>query len=178
MEEKKNDNKVVIIVLAILGGFLLLGIIIFVSIFLFTGRLWESVKQDINDQWEEISNEKNNSGIIVDDNDTELNVTLEEKINGRVVVYLFRGEGCSHCSEAEEWLDSIKDEYGNMFIVKDYEVWYNKDNAELMENVADSRGEDVRGVPYIIIGKKSWNGFTSLYEDEMLSEIKRVYSSR
>jgi len=65
-----------------------------------------------------------------------------------------------------------------MFIVKDYEVWYNKDNAELMENVADSRGEDVRGVPYIIIGKKSWNGFTSLYEDEMLSEIKRVYSSR
>lgn len=95
--------------------------------------------------------------------------------DNKVKVYFFRGQGCSHCQEAEEFFDSIKDEYDKYYDLVDYEVWYNKDNQELMNNVADLLGQDVKGVPYIIIGKKTWNGYSSDYADEIKQAIKDEY---
>jgi len=92
-----------------------------------------------------------------------------------VKVYLFRGEGCPHCQEAEEWFQSIEEEYGSMFNVIDYETWYDEENKALMDKVAEARGEEASGVPYIIIGNKSWNGFTESYEEEMIAEIKAEF---
>ena len=92
-----------------------------------------------------------------------------------VPLYFFRGDGCSYCAKAEEWFESIKEEYGSYFEIKDYETWYNKDNAELMNEVAKARGETVNGVPYIIVGNKSWNGFSDDYKEAILSEIKKVF---
>ena len=34
----------------------------------------------------------------------------------------------------------------------------------------------VSGVPYIIIGDKSWNGFDTSYEDAIIEQIKKVYA--
>ena len=102
----------------------------------------------------------------------EAEATESKEVN----VYIFRGEGCPHCQEAEEWFDSIEEEYGSFFNIVDYETWYNEDNAELMERVAKARGEEAQGVPYIIVGNKSWNGFAEDYEDEILSQIKKVFA--
>ena len=85
-----------------------------------------------------------------------------------VPIYFFKGDGCSHCAEAEEWFESIKEEYGSFFELMEYETWYNEDNAALMEKVATARGESAEGVPYIIVGNKSWNGFADDYKDEIL----------
>ena len=85
-----------------------------------------------------------------------------------VKLYFFRGEGCSHCAEAEAWFESIEEEYGDYFEIVDYETWYNSENAELMQKVAEARGETAEGVPYIIIGNKSWNGFAEDYEEEII----------
>ena len=93
-----------------------------------------------------------------------------------VNVYFFRGQGCSHCAEAEEWFKSIEEEYGSYFKVVDYETWYNEDNAKLMQEVADARGEKAEGVPYIIIGDQSWNGFSQSYAEDMINQIKTVYA--
>lgn len=120
---------------------------------------------------EEINNNQIIEEPIINSSATSLPMTED----GKTIIYFFRGEGCPHCTEAEAWFESIKSEYGNMFIVKNYEVWYNQENATYMKEVAESRDETVVGVPYIIVGNKSWNGFTESYEDEMLSEIKRVY---
>lgn len=98
--------------------------------------------------------------------------TAESK---EVKVYFFRGEGCSHCAEAEAWFESIEAEYGNYFQIIDYETWYNQDNAELMKKVAKARGEEAQGVPYIIIGNKSWNGYTESYSEEMIEQIKSEF---
>ena len=92
-----------------------------------------------------------------------------------VPIYFFKGDGCSHCAEAEEWFESIKEEYGSFFELMEYETWYNEDNAALMEKVATARGESAEGVTYIIVGNKSWNGFADDYKDEILSEIKSVF---
>ena len=92
-----------------------------------------------------------------------------------VKLYFFRGEGCPHCAEAEEWFESIEEEYGSKFEVVDYEVYNSTENSDLMDRVAKARDEEVGGVPYIIIGNHSWNGFADKYKDEMLSEINSEY---
>ena len=92
-----------------------------------------------------------------------------------VKVYFFRGEGCSHCAEAEAWFQSIEEEYGAYFEIVDYETWYNQDNQELMQKVAKARGEEAQGVPYIIIGNQSWNGFTESYTSEMIAKIQEEF---
>ena len=98
------------------------------------------------------------------------------EVSKEVPIYFFRGEGCPHCQEAEEWFSSIEEEYGQYFVIKDYETWYNTDNADLMSKVEEARGEEAGGVPYIIIGDKSWIGFAEDYEDEIISQIQTVYS--
>ena len=102
----------------------------------------------------------------------------EKKEDSKEVnVYFFRGEGCSHCAEAEEWFKSIEEELGDRFEIIDYETWYNEDNSELMKKVAKARGESEQatGVPYIIVGDKSWIGFTDDYKEEIKSQINAEY---
>lgn len=108
---------------------------------------------------------------------TEETTTAEAEVNSKEVnIYFFRGEGCPHCEEAEQWFQSIEAEYGSYFNIVDYETWYNEDNANLMQQVAEARGEEAEGVPYIIVGDKSWSGFTESYEEEILSQITSVYA--
>lgn len=102
-------------------------------------------------------------------------VHAEGEESKEVKVYFFRGEGCSHCAEAEAWFQSIEEEYGSYFEVVDYETWYNQDNQELMQKVAKARGEEAKGVPYIIIGNQSWNGFAESYTPEMISKIQSEF---
>ena len=105
----------------------------------------------------------------------EAEATDNKEESKEAIVYFFRGEGCSHCAEAEEWFESIEEEHGDKFQIKDYETWYNEDNSKLMEQVAAARNESADGVPYIIVGDKSWNGFAEEYKDEILGEIEKVY---
>lgn len=124
--------------------------------------------------------------VYADDNTDEVSETSEasetteatdSSTDKKVNLYFFRGEGCSHCAEAEAWFeDTLEKEYGDYFKIVDYEVWYNEDNASLMQKVADARGETAEGVPYIIIGDKSWNGFDTSYEDAIIEQIKKVYA--
>ncbi len=99
-----------------------------------------------------------------------------EEVDKRVTIYLFRGDGCPHCEEFEQWLEEIKEEYSQYYKVVDYETWYNQENADLMNKVAEFRNEaDELGVPYIIIGNQSWKGFADSYKTEILDKIKAEY---
>ncbi len=101
--------------------------------------------------------------------------TTSDSTDNRVPLYFFRGESCSHCAEANEWFNSIQEEYGSKFKIVDYEVWHSEENSKLMQDVASARGETADGVPYIIIGEKSWNGFTDSYKSEMIAQIESMY---
>lgn len=116
-------------------------------------------------------------GVFAEGEDEESVTTTGEELSKEVIVYFFRGQGCSHCAEAEEWFKSIEDELGDKFEIHDYEVWNDPDNSELMEKVAKARGEEdtATGVPYIIIGDQSWIGFTSDYKNEIKSKINKMY---
>ena len=94
----------------------------------------------------------------------------------KVNVYIFRGSTCSHCFDAIDHFASIYKDEGKYFNVKTYEVWSNEDNNELMEKVAEKLGDEVSGVPYIVIGKKSWSGYASNYDEEIMNTIKEEYN--
>ena len=107
--------------------------------------------------------------------ETESSAEESSKEVEKVNVYFFRGEGCSYCAAAEEWFDEISDEYGDKFKVVDYETWNSQENMDLMNEVAKARGETADGVPYIIVGNKSWNGFADDYKESIISQIEEEY---
>ena len=100
-----------------------------------------------------------------------------EETPSKVNVYLFRGEGCPHCEEMLEFSDSIEEEFGQYYTMNTYEVWYNQDNADLMEEVAEKLGVSVTGVPFLVIGDQTWNGYASSYDAEIEAKILSEYNS-
>ena len=93
----------------------------------------------------------------------------------KVNVYLFRGSSCSHCFDAVMFFADIAKEYQDKFNLIGYEVWGNEDNSKVMEAVADKLGDEVGGVPYIVVGNKSWNGYTDTYGEEIKTAIDKEY---
>lgn len=100
-----------------------------------------------------------------------------EETPSKVNVYLFRGEGCPHCEEMLEFFDSIEEEFGQYYTMNTYEVWYNQDNADLMEEVAEKLGVSATGVPFLVIGDQTWNGYASSYDAEIEAKILSEYNS-
>jgi len=76
-----------------------------------------------------------------------------------VNLYFFRGQGCPHCADEEKFLEGMKSKYPELQ-VKDYEVWYNKDNQKILEKVAEKLNKNVSGVPFTVIADQSFIGFS------------------
>lgn len=106
----------------------------------------------------------------------EADLSNYKESSDKVNVYIFRGSTCGHCLDVITHFASIAKEEGKYFNVKSYEVWSNTDNNDLMNDAANEIGDsEVSGVPYIIIGNKSWSGYSSNYDDEMMDQIKKEY---
>ena len=94
------------------------------------------------------------------------------------VIYLFRGKGCSHCHEFLEYVSSdLVKSHGSKFRLVSYEVWENEDNADLMEEVAKKFKEDASGVPYIVIGDKTFSGYSEKMNKELEEAIDKLNDS-
>lgn len=119
--------------------------------------------------------------VLADENSNDNNVevtsgeTEVKEEDNRVKIYFFRGDGCPHCADAEEFFNSIKEEYGQYYKILDYETWYNSDNAALLQKVGEARKEEITGVPYILIGDKSWSGYNDSFADDIKNTIKSEY---
>ncbi len=161
--------------------FIVLIIILAIAYMLF--RIKNSVVE--NERYNNYSN--SNSGNEVeningDDNIPEVNVnnvydyeaSLSDikKEKGKVNIYMFWGNGCPHCADAHEFFDSIKNKYGSMFNLYGFEVWYNSDNSNLANKFASAMGDELAGVPYYIIGSKSFPGYASSWDNDIINAIK------
>ncbi len=111
--------------------------------------------------------------VFADDGESE-DEKIEEK-DKEVKVYFFHGDGCPHCAEAKEFFDSIEEEYGDLFELISYETWKNDDNAEGLQKIGEMREEKIEGVPYILIGNKSWPGYIEDFNDDIIEAIKEEY---
>lgn len=101
------------------------------------------------------------------------------KASDKVTVYLFRGEDCPHCEEALEYMNEHKDEINKNIEIVTYEVWNNKNNSKLQDEVAarlgiDTKAEDY-GVPLIVIGEEYVKGYSGVGSYNKIMEIAESY---
>ena len=95
----------------------------------------------------------------------------------KVKVYLFRSDTCPICQQAVAFFNELAsdEEYKDMFELVDFEVSSSK-NAKLMDEVSEAMGDgEVNGVPYIVIGDRSFGGYTSSWDEDIKAEIKETY---
>lgn len=109
--------------------------------------------------------------------DVKIDATLDNVTydKNKVNIYFFWGDGCPHCEEGFKFLDSISDEYGKYFKLNKFEVWKNEDNAKLMEQFASKMGDEISGVPYIVIGERTFKGFSEKHKESIKAAIKEQY---
>ena len=98
-------------------------------------------------------------------------LVVNAKEEDTIKLYLFHGDGCPHCAEEIKFLDSIEGKYDNLEIVK-YEVWYNDDNASLLEKVKSAFDIKSNGVPTTIIGDTYIIGFGGGTDSKIERAIK------
>ena len=86
-----------------------------------------------------------------------------------ITLYLFHGDGCPHCAAEQDYLEEIQEKYPELEIIK-YEVWYNYENAELLEKVEEKFKIKRSGVPTTVIG----NTVISGYNESLSGKIERA----
>lgn len=98
-----------------------------------------------------------------------LNVNAKEE--DIITMYVFKGDSCPHCAAELKYLDTIKDNYKNLKIVE-YEVWYNEENASLLEDVEKTFSIKRSGVPTTVIGNSIIQGFGDSTESKLIRAIE------
>jgi len=76
----------------------------------------------------------------------------------KVEIYFFWGQGCPHCAQEKPFLEELKQKYPEL-IVKEFEVYYNRENQELFKKVTQAYKTQPVGVPMTFIGKDFVVGF-------------------
>lgn len=75
-----------------------------------------------------------------------------------VVITLFWGEGCPHCEKEKTFLKKLGKKHSGL-LVRDYEVWKNKENGALYRKVLRTAGIKQAGVPATVVGTAVYMGF-------------------
>jgi len=88
-----------------------------------------------------------------------------------LAVYFFYAHGCTYCEKARGFLIDLEQKYPQIQIM-DYEIYLNVDNRLAYENFIELLGSKPQGLPAIIIGKRIWVGFQTIYEEQMDAEIQ------
>ena len=104
--------------------------------------------------------------------DKVYNIVNVEKEENKINVYIFYGQECPHCEEERKWLDEIKNEYKDYLNVYEYEVWHNEDNKQMMETVKEYFNESKTGVPFTVIGKNEYVGYSETIGSIIEGKIK------
>ena len=117
------------------------------------------------------NNMKDNKEIKLTDM-TENNISYsKEKIN----IYLFYGEGCPHCEELKNYLNSLDNKEKSYFDIYTFEVWNNSTNQQFMKESAKFLNKEVSGVPFLIIGNKTFEGYNESMNIKIKKAIKTEY---
>ena len=109
-----------------------------------------------------------------------IGVSASSKSNKEVSdnnIYLFYGEGCVYCENLMGYLGSLPDEIQSKFNLVEYEVWNDQDNNNLMNKVGSHFNDEITGVPYLVIGKETFNGYAESYNEDILNAINNLESN-
>ena len=100
------------------------------------------------------------------------NIKAEENL---VNLYLFYSKTCSHCEAEMKLLDEIQEDYDNLRIYK-YEI-SDDENSLLLSKVSEIFDVKVTGVPFTIIGEKTFLGYSDENSKKKFIGTIEYYSS-
>ena len=90
-------------------------------------------------------------------------------------IYVFWGDGCPHCKHLASFFGEKKSEIGDKINLYSFEVWNDKNNLAFLKSFGKFLGETPKGVPYLIIGNKTYSGFSDsddVTKQEIINLIK------
>jgi len=86
------------------------------------------------------------------------NVSTPVQAQNTVTAHLFYGNSCPHCAKERLYLKDLQDKYQNFNLIE-YEIYNNLSNSLLLQKVASTLNTEGGGVPFLVIGDKSYVGF-------------------
>lgn len=129
-------------------------------------------KNNISKEKKEKENEQTTEA-----NTKEISLDNIKRDENKVNIYFFWGSTCPHCKEEFAFFEKLEKEYGKYYNLYTYEVWENEKNAEIMNTFAAVLNEEAKGVPYTIIGDKSFTGFNDDSKENFIETIKSKYQN-
>lgn len=124
------------------------------------------------------SNKKTNS------NETIINKTFNSQKESdikfdskKINIYVFWGDGCPHCEELYTFLNNLDKKYKSYFNIYSFEVWNDEENNEFMNKIANKLNEETSGVPYMVIGKQTFSGYSSSMDKKIKKAILDEYNN-
>lgn len=75
-----------------------------------------------------------------------------------LTIYFFYGDGCPHCEKEAKFLKSLQKDYPEIEI-QSFEIYLNRENALLLQDIGEALKTDVNGVPFSVIGDKHFIGY-------------------
>lgn len=69
------------------------------------------------------------------------------------------GQGCPHCAQEKIFLDKLASIYGDKLEIREFEIYYNQDNAVRFEQVISKFKIEPAGVPLLVVGEEYVVGF-------------------
>ena len=126
--------------------------------------------QNSNANSSEAEESENSSFKFAKNTETDIKPS-KDKLN----IYIFWGDGCPHCKHLAEFLGEKQSEIGDKISLYTFEVWKDKNNLAFLKSFGKFLGENPKGVPYIIIGNKTYSGFSETDEEtkqEIIDLIK------
>ena len=95
---------------------------------------------------------------------------------GNITIYFFWGDGCPHCKEEKRFFTEMEKRYPSI-ILKDFEVWYNKQNADFLTEMAESYDVKASGVPITFIDRNVFIGFSENTKKEISNLLEKCSTS-
>ena len=159
---KKRAQLASLIVLAILA--ILSTVAVIVMPLMNKNSSDKSAESSLNKSTESTQTENTNQSTSKQSQGTEFAFNHESDIDlgsNKSNIYIFWGDGCPHCKALAKFISKLPAETKDKVNVYSFEVWSDKDNKAFMKKFGKYLGEDVSGVPFMVIGDKIFDGYSS-----------------
>ena len=159
---KKRAQLASLIVLAILA--ILSTVAVIVMPLMNKNSSDKSAESSLNESTESTQTENTNQSNSKQSQGTKFAFNHESDIDlgsNKSNIYIFWGDGCPHCKALAKFISKLPAETKNKVNIYSFEVWSDKDNKAFMKKFGKYLGEDVSGVPFMVIGDKIFDGYSS-----------------
>jgi len=88
------------------------------------------------------------------------------------VLYFFKSKGCPYCAKEEPFLENLQEKYPSLTVVVK-EISSSPETVELLKNMGQEYGREIRGVPATFLGENVWVGFTEEIGNEIEEGVRK-----